>query len=268
MLKTENISYTIGKKNIVKNVSAAFLPGELNMILGPNGSGKSTYLKIFSGEIKEYEGSVYYNDNNISKQRKEEMARCRAVMSQQSELTFPLTVEEVVMMGRYPHFSFNPTKRDDAICEEVIERMDLLPFRERNYQTLSGGERQRVQFARILAQIWEKPEAGSRYLFLDEPLNNLDINYQQEFLQITKSFTTPDTVLVAIMHDINLAMQYADKLFFLKEGSIVRHGKPKEIVNAELIREVFNVSAMIIDHPVTGVPLVLFDKESSTMNRP
>ncbi|HUR11375.1 MAG TPA: heme ABC transporter ATP-binding protein [Flavitalea sp.] len=259
MLKTENITYTIGKKNIVNNVSAEFLPGELNMILGPNGSGKSTFLKIFCGELKGYQGTVLYNDENITKHRKEELAQYRAVMSQQPELTFPLLVEEVVMMGRYPHFSFNPAKKDETICNEVLERMDLLSFRERNYLTLSGGEKQRVQFARVLAQIWEKPAKGSRYLFLDEPLNNLDINYQQEFLQIAKQFTTGDTVLVAIMHDINLAIQYADKLFFLKEGSIVQCGRPKDIVKADVIREVFKVSATIINNPVTNDPLVLFN---------
>ena len=183
MLRTENISFNVGKKQILKNVSASFLPGEFNMILGPNGSGKSSFLKIFSGEINKFQGTVLYDDKKIKELRKEELAKKRAVMSQQSDLGFPLLVEEVVMMGRYPHFTFNPNKKDITICNEVIERMNLVEFKERNYLTLSGGEKQRVQYARVLAQVWEKPTDGYRYLFLDEPLNSLDISYQHEFLQ-------------------------------------------------------------------------------------
>jgi iron complex transport system ATP-binding protein len=258
MLETKNIQYSIGKKKILNNISVEFHPGEFNMILGPNGSGKSSFLKIFSGEINGYTGTVLYNDKNISTQKKETLAKYRAVMSQQPELSFPLMVDEVVMMGRYPHFSFNPNKKDITICNEAIERMNLVAFKERNYLTLSGGEKQRVQFARVLAQIWEKPGKGTRYLFLDEPLASLDINYQQEFLQLAREFTQKDTVLVAVIHDINLAIQYADKLFFLKEGELVSWGKPKEILNEALIKKVFDVETVIINNPVTNNPLIIF----------
>ena len=180
-------------------------------------------------------------------------------MSQQPELSFPLTVEEVVMMGRYPHFAFNPGKKDDSICNEVIERMNLQSFKERNYLTLSGGEKQRVQFARVLAQIWEQPANGLRYLFLDEPLTSLDINYQQEFLQIARKFTLADTVLVAVIHDINLAIQFADKLFFLKDGEVAAQGNPSVILNEALLEMVFGVKTTIIKNPVTGSPLVIYN---------
>lgn len=228
------------------------------MILGPNGSGKSTFLKIFSGEINKYEGSVFYDNEKIAQIKKEELAKHRAVMSQQPELSFPLMVEEVVMMGRYPHFTFNPNKKDEDICNAVLQRMNLVSFKERNYLTLSGGEKQRVQYARVLAQVWEKPVAGYRYLFLDEPLTSLDINYQQEFLHIAREFTKADTILIAVMHDINLAIQFADKLFFLNEGKLIAHGKPKDILNADLIKQVFNVEVSIISNPITGSPLVVY----------
>ncbi|MEP7255634.1 MAG: heme ABC transporter ATP-binding protein [Ferruginibacter sp.] len=260
MLKTEEIYYSIGKKLILNNVSAEFHPGEFNMILGPNGSGKSTFLKIFSGEINGYDGSVLYAGEKINHFKKEQLAKTRAVMSQQPELSFPLTVDEVVMMGRYPHFTFNPGKKDEAICNEVMDRMNLFSFKERNYLTLSGGEKQRVQYARVLAQIWKKPEHGFRYLFLDEPLTNLDINYQQEFLQIARELIKEDIILVAVIHDINLAIQYADKLFFLKEGELVSHGKPKEILNESLIEKIFNVQTTIINNPVTNTPLVVYNR--------
>jgi len=259
MLRTESISYNVGKKNILSNVSADFLPGEFNMILGPNGSGKSTFLKIFAGELNDFSGAVFYDDKKIKDINNAALAKERAVMSQQPELSFPLSVEEVVMMGRYPHFTFNPGKKDVDICNEVIGLLQLSEFKERNYLTLSGGEKQRVQFARILAQIYEAPANGYRYLFLDEPLNNLDINYQQEFLQIATSFAKQHTVLIAVMHDINLALQYADKVFFLKEGRLVDKGNAKEIVTAELIEKVFAIKTTIINNPVSNTPLVVFN---------
>jgi len=259
MLKTENISFSIDKKQILKNVSASFQPGEFNMVLGPNGSGKSSFLKIFSGEINKFDGSVFYDDKRIKEIKKEELAKKRAVMSQQPELSFPLLVEEVVMMGRYPHFSFSPNKKDIAVCNEVIDKMNLSSFKERNYLTLSGGEKQRVQFARVLSQIWEQPETGYRYLFLDEPLNSLDISYQHEFLQEAATLAKHNTVLIAIMHDINLAAQYADKLFFLKEGELVKYGTPYDVLTPDLIKHVFNVNAAIISNPVTGKPLVIYN---------
>jgi iron complex transport system ATP-binding protein len=259
MLKTENISFNIGRKQILKNVTAEFKPGEFNMILGPNGSGKSSFLKIFSGELDKYQGAVFYHDKTIKTLHKEELARRRAVLSQQPELSFPLLVEEVVMMGRYPHFSFSPNKKDIQICNEVIQRMNLTAFKERNYLTLSGGEKQRVQFARVLSQIWEQPETGYRYLFLDEPLNSLDISYQHEFLQEAAALIKHNTVLIAVLHDINLAAQYADQLFFLKEGQLVSHGSPADILTSGLIKDVFNVETTILDNPVTGKPLIIYN---------
>jgi len=259
MLRTEKISFSVGKKQILKNVSASFLPGEFNMILGPNGSGKSSFLKIFSGEINRFQGTVLYENKKIKELRKEELAKKRAVMSQQADLGFPLLVEEVVMMGRYPHFTFNPNKKDVTICNEVIERMNLVEFKERNYLTLSGGEKQRVQFARVLAQVWEKPADGYRYLFLDEPLNSLDISYQHEFLQAAVELIKDHTVLIAVMHDINLAAHYADNLFFLKEGEMTVHGRPKDILTENIIEKVFNVKTKVIENPVTGKPLVIYN---------
>lgn len=258
MLRTAHISYSIGSKEILNDISLTFAAGEFTMILGPNGSGKSSFLKICSGEINTFRGDVWYDEQHISTIKKEEIARYRAVMSQQTELSFPLSVEEVVMMGRYPHFAFSPNKKDIAICREVIDRMNLSSFIERNYTTLSGGEKQRVQYARVLAQIWEKPAIGNRYLFLDEPLNNLDIAYQQDFLQMATLLKNNDTVLVAVMHDINLAIQFADKLAFFKEGKLMGYGTPKELVTASLLKEVFNVDVKIMEHPVTGAPLVVF----------
>lgn len=258
MLSLRSIHYTIGRKKVLQDINLDFLPGEFNMILGPNGSGKTSLLNIFSGEQQDYRGSVCYSGQDLKGMSKPVLAVNRAVMSQQPELSFPLTVEEVVMMGRYPHFIYQPNKKDEHICTEVMGRLNIQSFAKRDYLTLSGGEKQRVQFARVLAQVWEPPVSGYRYLFLDEPLGSLDINYQQEFLQMAREFVQHQTVLVAIMHDINLAIQYADRLFFLKDGKLIAQGLTDEIVNAVLIKNVFDVDTVIVNNPVSNKPLVLY----------
>jgi len=227
------------------------------MILGPNGSGKSSLLKIFSGAERHFNGKVYYNGIDLSSISNETLAKKRAVLSQQSQLQFPLPVKDVVMMGRYPHFSFQPSKEDEEISEEVISKMQLKHLQNRNYLTLSGGEKQRVHFARVLAQLWSIPENDNRYLFLDEPLNSLDINFQQEFLQIAKSFINPQTIIVAIVHDINLAIRFSDQVSFLKNGQVVASGIPNDIVNPDILDDVFGVKTMVIKHPIGDYPLVV-----------
>ena len=246
------------KKNILQDISAAFLPGQFNVILGPNGSGKSSLLKILSGYISEFAGQVFYDEKDLQDIPKNDIAKFRAVMSQQPELSFPLSVEEVVMMGRYPHFIFNPGKKDIDICREVMERLNLAAFAERNYLSLSGGEKQRVQFARVLAQLQNPNENRNRYLFLDEPIASLDLRYQHELLHIAKTMAAENIIVIAVLHDINLAIQYGDRIFFMKEGKIVVQGTPAEVISADLIYRVFNVPVKVI----TGVgskPFVIHD---------
>jgi iron complex transport system ATP-binding protein len=258
MIKAEQIKYSVGQKNILNNISIQFLPGTCNLIIGPNGSGKSTLIKLLSGELENYDGRIMYNSSDIKTFTKLKMAASRAVLSQQTELSFPMTVEEVVMLGRNPHFEFNPSKKDVEIVQEVIDLLDLNSFIHRNYQTLSGGEKQRVHYARVLAQIWDQPKEEHRYLFLDEPLNNLDLYYQQSFLSIAISLLNETTTLIGVVHDINIAMRYADELFFLKEGELIKNGAPEKIVDAILIKEVFNVDTQIITHPSSRKPIVIF----------
>jgi len=258
MISVEQIKYSIRAKNILNNISVEFLPGTCNLIIGPNGSGKSTLIKLLSGELDNYDGRVMYNGADIKTYSKLRLAASRAVLSQQTELSFPMTVEEVVMLGRNPHFEFNPSKKDLEIVNEVINLLDLNSFIHRNYQSLSGGEKQRVHYARVLAQIWESPNGEQRYLFLDEPLNNLDIYYQEHFLKMAVSLLNETTTLIGVVHDINIALRYADQLSFLKEGTIIKNGAPAKILDAILIKEVFNVDAQIMAHPSTGKPVIIF----------
>ena len=144
MIKTEHLQYSIGTKNILNQISIQFLPGHCNLIVGPNGSGKSTFIQLLSGVLENYEGKIMLNDIDIKSFNKTNLAARRAVLSQQTELNFPITVEEVVLLGRNPHFEFTPSPKDLAIVQEVMSLLEVQHLHQRNYQTLSGGEKQRV----------------------------------------------------------------------------------------------------------------------------
>jgi iron complex transport system ATP-binding protein len=277
MLEIQNLVCKIGSKTIVDGVSLSFDPGRLHVIVGPNGSGKSTLLKAFSGEWVPSAGSITYEGTDLARVGKLNLARRRAVMTQLPELHFPLSVEEIVMMGRYPHFSFSPTPNDRAICEQVMSHLSIQPLSGRDYLTLSGGERQRVQFARALAQIWEAPAlaetavpvgaarlsaglpaASSRYLFLDEPVSSLDIHYQHQLLQLARDLVKENIVLIAVLHDLNLALHYADRMIFMKQGRIVAEGAVPGIVTPALIREVFDIDARLLEDPQSDIPVIVY----------
>jgi iron complex transport system ATP-binding protein len=244
MLSVGNLQYSVGKKQILRGITAIFSGKKFHVIVGPNGSGKSTFLKIFSGAIKPSEGNVYYDEKNIAGIEKTSLARMRAVMSQQPELSFPLLVEDIVMMGRYPYFSFKPSQQDEKICREAMEKMELQELASRDYLTLSGGEKQRVQFARVLAQIGETGH-GPKYLFLDEAISHLDLKHQHQLLRLAKNLCSNDVTVIAILHDLNLAINYADRIMMLKEGSIAYDVSSTEQLTGSMISEVFDVRARL-----------------------
>lgn len=166
----------------------------------------------------------------------------RAVLSQQVDLVFPMQVEEVVLMGRYPYFNGKPAREDYRVCQDVITYFDLGKLVGRNYNTLSGGEKQRVHFARVLAQIWNKKDTELRYLLLDEPLTFLDIYYQFNFLQKLKELMQQQPlVVVGVIHDLHLAARFAEELVLLKEGSILASGTVNEVLSKENIQDGFGI---------------------------
>lgn len=259
MLNIDNLVCRIGGHTIIDGISTSFEPGLLHVIVGPNGSGKSTFLRAFSGELSPVSGTITYDGQPITHRDKTSLARIRAVMSQLPELHFPLAVEDIVMMGRYPHFTFRPSQKDQDICRQAMERLSITDLQGRDYLTLSGGERQRVQFARALAQIGEPSVTGSRYLFLDEPVSSLDVHYQHQFLQIARSLVEENILVIAVLHDLNLALQYADRMIFLRQGRLVAEGRTPGIVTPVLIREVFGISAHLLDNPYGSAPVVVYN---------
>lgn len=257
MLRVENIHYSVGSKKILKGITTTFEPGLFHVIVGPNGSGKSTFLKIFSGELKPQQGDILYNNENVFKISKKQLAKQRAVMSQQPELHFPLIVSEVVMMGRYPHFDFRPEKQDEVICKHAMTLADVIEFADRDYLTLSGGEKQRVHFARVLSQIGNNDDTN-KFLFLDEAVSHLDLKHQKQLLDISKKLCDKNFTLIAILHDINLSLSFADRILFMKDGQVAYETKNHTEVTPDIIKDVFDVDSKIIDPGNGHRPVVVF----------
>lgn len=257
MLSVQNIKYHAGGKEIIDGISTSFEPGLFHVIVGPNGSGKSTFLKIFSGDLKPQLGKVLYDGQDVFKLDKTILAQRRAVMSQQPELQFPLSVSEIVMFGRYPHFRYKPSKNDETICSKAMDKMEMTAMAGRDYLTLSGGEKQRTQFARVMAQIWEAEQGEKKYLFLDEAISHLDLRHQHQLLRIAKDFCSRQTTVIAILHDLNLAMQYADRILFMKEGRIAYELPKDGNLTPAMIKNIFEVEVTIL-FTDSGKPLLVF----------
>lgn len=258
MLISTDITFRVGNKVLISEISASFAPRGLHLIVGPNGAGKSTLVKVLARLLRPQTGKVEYEGIDVSGASEAELAKRRAVLSQAIEIAFPLTVREVVMMGRYPHFSGRPGPTDEQIVDEVMQHFDVTEFKDRYYQTLSGGERQRVNFARVLAQLWRDGAAAScRYLFLDEPLTFLDIRHQIDFMKRIQSFTaTADVVTVGVVHDLNLAARFADQILMMNGGRIVAHGTPAGVLTTERIEQVFGVEPTMIQTADSGIHLI------------
>ena len=245
MLEANNITYSVKGRELISSVSVSFAPGKLHIIIGPNGAGKSTLIKVLSRSLKPQTGQVSYDGTDVHYANEVDLAKRRAVLSQAVEVAFPLSVREVVMMGRYPHFGGRPGPIDYEVVTEMMVYFDVTEFAERDYLTLSGGERQRVNFARMLAQLWRTEHqtgSGCRFLFLDEPLTFLDIRHQIDFLKKIKEFgSAPDVVTVGVVHDLNLAARFADQIVLINEGKLSMSGSPAEVLTAESIQDVFGV---------------------------
>ena len=255
MLTADNITFRVGNKALLSDVSVSFAPAKLHLIVGPNGAGKSTLIKVLARLLRPQAGTVEYEGIDVGQVSEAELAKRRAVLSQALEVAFPLTVRELVMMGRYPHFAGRPGPGDEKIVDEVMAHFDVTEFSDRQYQTLSGGERQRVNFARVLTQLWH--DGPPRYLFLDEPLTFLDIRHQIDFMKKIKEFATaPDVVTVGVVHDLNLAARFADHIVLLNEARIVATGSAAEVLTTERIQEVFEVKPTFVQSGDGGVHLI------------
>ena len=243
-ITSKNISVAIQGKDIVKEISIEALENKFVGIIGPNGSGKSTYLKSHYRVLKPSQGQFYLDDELLSQMSYKKSAQKMAVVTQHNYYNFDFTVFEVVLLGRTPHKKRleRDNTNDYKIVNESLEKVDMISFKDRAFSSLSGGEQQRIILARALAQ-------DTTCLVLDEPTNHLDIKHQLKIMELSKKL---GVTVIAALHDLNIAVSYCDYLYVLKDGVIVSQGKPKDILNEELIQDVYEVSAKIIKDSETN----------------
>ena len=240
---------------LLQNISFEAKVGELVVILGSNGAGKSSLLKCISREWQPQQGIVSWNNKPLTQWGEKELARQRAVLTQHYQISLPFSSEEIVMMGRYPYFKNSPAEIDRHTVMQCLRYTGIEHLQKRNYLTLSGGEQQRVQIARILAQLWDG-DSGQKLMLLDEPVSALDIQYQHSVMQLAKKLSLRGYTVVAVLHDLNLALQYADKVLMMKKGRQVAFGDMR-VLNEHNIREVYEVDTEIIQHPDSKRRLVV-----------
>jgi len=257
MLQVTDIAYKIAGALALSEISFEAKAGEMVVILGANGAGKSTLLKLITGTLKADAGTIRLNERLLPEWPAKELALISAVLQQQHQLQLPFTVQEVALMGRYPHFGRLASATDKQIVDIALEKAGVTHLKTRNYLTLSGGEQQRVHVARVLAQIYGESGAQPRYLFMDEPSNSLDILHQHSALQLAKDFANEGNCVVAVLHDLNLALQYADKILLLKSGQLAGFGRPLDIMTDSAISDVYGLPLQVFEHPSCSHPIVM-----------
>lgn len=258
MLTATGVGVRAGGRWILRDVSAELRPGQLAVVLGPNGAGKSTLLGLLAGERRPTAGAVRFAGRPLEHWPLLALAKRRAVLPQSSTLQFQFTVEEVVALGRNPFHGTAGAVSDRAAVRAAMVETEIADLRERLVPTLSGGERQRVHLARCLAQLSAPiDDSGPKALLLDEPTAGLDPAHQHRMMATARRFARAGGLAVAVVHDLNLAAQYADRLLILQGGRLVFDGPPAAGLTAARLATVFRIDAMVIANPVDGSPLVV-----------
>ena len=236
MLEIENVSYqTQSLKWLGRHINLAVPAGQFLCIVGPNGAGKSTLLRMISNELVPTEGSIRLRQRNLRDYDPTKLAQLRAYLAQKREMAFPFRALQIVLLGRHPYLQGRKESSNDVLfAQQQLQRLRSSHLAERVYLTLSGGESTRVDMARVLSQ---EPEL----LLLDEPTNHLDPYYQLELLELCRSLVNEQKTIIAVMHDLNLVAQYADRVLLLSEGRLVLQGQPNEVFQREPLREIYGV---------------------------
>lgn len=257
MYEAFNICHRIRNKVILKDVNISLRPGTFTAVVGPNGAGKSTLLKTLAYENNVFQGDVFVNGKPLQSYNARALSLVRAVLPQHSQVQFAFTVEQIILLGRHPH---RTTKVEDLqVAEEVMNLTNVAAFRHRSYQTLSGGEKQRVQLARVLAQVWEET-VYPRYILLDEPTSSLDIAQQQLIFSLARQVCTRNIGVMAIVHDLNQAVQFADELYFMRDGFITASGEAQKVFTKSNIEEAFCCRVNLYHDPCNNCPYIVPDR--------
>jgi len=254
MMHAKNISLTAGARTLLNEVDLQIKPGSFTAIAGPNGAGKSSLLKVLARDITRFSGEVELNGTPSRKYSVAQLARVRAVLPQSSTMQFSFPVREIVEMS--------VQHERKKVVDEVMELTGIHSWSSLNYLTLSGGEQQRVQLARVLAQVWQM-QAFPRYILLDEPTSSLDIAQQQTIFRVVKEACSRNIGVMAIVHDLNQGAQFAEKLYFLKEGKVVAQGHTRDVFTKSNIETTFCCRVNVYHDPCTNCPYFVPDHHSN-----
>ncbi len=247
-----NASVNFGEKILLDNLSLTFQSKTLTVILGKNGTGKSTLLKVMSGDLRTCDTVKFYGELREN-WRADSLAKSVGFLPQHSALTFGFTVREVVELGG---ITLERQKKDLVnIVNENMTLTDVFHLAERRYPTLSGGEKQRVHLARVLTQLHDSPR--QKIIMLDEPTSALDIKHQHKTLSLAKKLAEQGAAVIAVLHDLNLASKYADRIIMLDQGKVLADGKPEQVLTKEIIAAVYDWEGSVINHPEQGHPIVI-----------
>ncbi|QTA37531.1 ABC transporter ATP-binding protein [Thermosipho ferrireducens] len=253
MIYAKELEVNYGEKRIVKRISMEIKPGEIVSIIGPNGSGKSTILKVLSRLLKPSGGVAYLDGYDIQHLPTKEVARKLSILSQHNNAPYDFTVKEIVSFGRAPYKKWYEitSSKDEEIIEWALEVTKLTHLANRFVNTLSGGEKQRAWIAMTLAQ-------KTKVLLLDEPTTYLDIAHQLEIMELLYEINRKHGVtVIMVLHDLNQAARFSDRMFAIKDGKLVASGTPNEILTKEMMKKIFNIEAQILIDKSTLRPVFL-----------
>lgn len=252
VLSGKHISIQFGQRKILDDITINIRAGEVTTLLGPNGAGKSTLLKLLCGEIAS-DSDISYFGHKRKDWKQAELAKHLGMLPQHSTLSFPFLAREVVELGAIP---LNiPNTQAHALADKYMAMTEVTHLSDRLYPSLSGGEKQRLHLARVLVQL---DQAGDKkILMLDEPTSALDLAHQHNTLKIARYLADEfNTAVVVVLHDLNLAAQYSDRLVMLHQGKVVCDAPPQGALNSNLIRQVYGYDSLITPHPTLGFPMV------------
>ena len=254
MIKLVNVEAGYSGKRIIKHINCSFECGNITAIIGPNGSGKSTLIKAILGLITRMSGEIFIGEKEIFSIAKKDLAREISYLPQTRDLP-SISVEKMILHGRFPYLSYPRvySKEDMEYVKEAMNKMGIVHLRYKDVSKLSGGERQKVYLAMALVQ-------KSNVLILDEPTTYLDISYQMELMDLLRIFKKEGKTIIVVLHDLNMALQYADSIVVMEKGIIKGVGSPEHIYNNKILDEVFEITCKhFVDE--TGQSYYFFDRQ-------
>ncbi|MDO5624372.1 MAG: heme ABC transporter ATP-binding protein [Pseudomonadota bacterium] len=247
-LRAEGVGVSVGATALLRGVNVTLHAGRVTALLGPNGAGKSTLLGVLAGQRQPTRGQARLAGRALAQWRGDALARVRAVMPQHGPVAFDFRVGEIVALGRYPH-RLRPSAHEAAIVPAALALTGVTHLADRHYASLSGGEQARTQLARVLAQLWEPAAPGApRWLLLDEPTAALDWAHQMQLMDTVRRWAHAEGVgVVVVLHDLNLALRYADDAVVLSQGTLVAAGACAEVLTPALVQQIWQVRCQRLD---------------------